>query len=50
MDTINLSAIIERAENIAELERKAEERRRRLALEAVATRRTWQTCLMADSD
>jgi hypothetical protein len=49
-NTIDLSAIIERAEERAERESVAEERRRIMARAEVASRRIWQTCLLADSD
>lgn len=49
-NVIDLSAIIERAEDQAERQAKAEERRRILARAEVATRRIWQTCLMDGAD
>ena len=49
-NVIDLSAIIERAEDQAERQAEAEERRRILARAEVATRRIWQTCLMDGTD
>ena len=49
-NVIDLSAIIERAEDQAERQAEAEERRRILARAEVATRRFWQTCLMDGTD
>ena len=49
-NVIDLSAIIERAEDQAERQAEAEERRRILVRAEVQTRRIWQTCLMDGAD